>query len=293
MNMKRCIFCGNDSSCSKSVEHIVPESFGNKTAFLRKGIVCDKCNNYFARKVEQPFLESETVRVLRQELELENKRGKIIKDYTYPRIRKEYVQQVGENTYMIYTKEDKTESDLAAAVAEYNIYCGNTDKRLLEENIFVSRLLAKMAVEYFIYRCGGEDDVCEYVGPDEIFKSIREYARYGSRKIWKYNARRIYARHAAYDGDPFTAINWEADLLFLGNGEVYFVIAMYGIEYAINMGGSYIDGYKYWLENNNFRSPLYLSTQEKQKLLMDYYRKISTTTEKVMIYDFHKNGERQ
>lgn len=289
----KCIFCGQESFYSKSIEHIVPESFGNKTAFLRKGIVCDKCNNYFARKVEQPFLESETVRVLRQELELENKRGKIIKDYTYPRIGKEYVQQVGENTYMIYTKEDKTESDLAAAVAEYNIYCGNTDKRLLEENIFVSRLLAKMAVEYFIYRCGGEDDVCEYVGSDEIFKSIREYARYGSRKIWKYNARRIYARHAAYDGDPFTAINWEADLLFLGNGEVYFVIAMYGIEYAINMGGSYIDGYKYWLENNNFRSPLYLSPQEKQKLLMDYYRKISTTTEKVMIYDFHKNGERQ
>ncbi|MCI7401213.1 MAG: HNH endonuclease [Christensenella sp.] len=289
----KCIFCGQESSYSKSIEHIVPESFGNKTAFLRKGIVCDKCNNYFARKVEQPFLESETVRVLRQELELENKRGKIIKDYTYPRIGKEYVQQVGENTCMIYTKEDKTESDLAAAVAEYNIYCGNTDKRLLEENIFVSRLLAKMAVEYFIYRCGGEDDVCEYVGSDEIFKSIREYARYESRKIWKYNARRIYARHTAYDGDPFTAINWEADLLFLGNGEVYFVIAMYGIEYAINMGGSYIDGYKYWLENNNFRSPLYLSPQEKQKLLMDYYRKISTTTEKVMIYDFHKNGERQ
>ena len=88
-------------------------------------------------------------------MELENKRGKLIKDYTYPKVGKEYVQQVGENTYMIYTKDDKTESDLAAAVAEYNIYCENTDKQLLEENIFVSRLLAKMAVEFFVYRCDG------------------------------------------------------------------------------------------------------------------------------------------
>ncbi len=84
MNMKRCIFCGNDSSCSKSVEHIVPESFGNKSAILRKGIVCDKCNNYFARKVEQPFLESEPIRKLRQELQLENKKGKTIEDYGGP-----------------------------------------------------------------------------------------------------------------------------------------------------------------------------------------------------------------
>ena len=289
----KCIFCGQDSSNSKSIEHIVPESFGNKTAFLRKGIVCDKCNNYFARKVEQPFLESETIRVLRQELELENKRGKIIKDYAYPRVGKEYVKQVGENTYLIYTKETKKESDLAADVAEYKKYCENTDKQLLEENIFVSRLLAKMAVEYFVYRCGCSDEVCEYVVSDEIFKSIREYARYGNRKIWKYNARRIYSRHEAYNGDPFTAANWEIDFLFLENGEVYFIIVMFGIEYAINMGGSYNDGFKYWLENNDYRSPLHLTPQEKQKLFEGYYRKISETTEKILIYDFHTDEDQQ
>ena len=76
----KCIFCGQESSYSKSIEHIVPESFGNKTAFLRKGIVCDKCNNYFARKVEQPFLESETVRVLRQELELMRQSVRLMKN---------------------------------------------------------------------------------------------------------------------------------------------------------------------------------------------------------------------
>ena len=269
----KCIFCGQDSSNSKSIEHIVPESFGNKTAFLRKGIVCDNCNNYFARKVEQPFLESETVRILRQELTLENKRGRLIKDYNYPRVDKECVKQVAKNTYMIFTNDDKTESELAAAVTEYNMYCENTDKQLLEENIFVSRLLAKMAVEFFVYRQDDEKGVCEYVSSDEGFKPIRKYARYGNRKIWKYYARRIYSRNAAYKGDLFAAVNWESDFLFLGNGEVYFVIAMHGIEYAINMGGPDIDGYEDWLENNNQRSPLYLTHQEKKRLFEDYKTK--------------------
>ena len=43
----RCLFCKQDSSSTKSVEHIIPESIGNKTLILPLGYVCDKCNNYF------------------------------------------------------------------------------------------------------------------------------------------------------------------------------------------------------------------------------------------------------
>jgi len=35
----QCIFCHKDSSTSKSVEHIIPESLGNKHHFLPKGYV--------------------------------------------------------------------------------------------------------------------------------------------------------------------------------------------------------------------------------------------------------------
>ncbi|NLF43312.1 MAG: HNH endonuclease, partial [Bacteroidales bacterium] len=188
---------------SKSVEHIVPESFGNGVAILRKGIVCDKCNNYFARKVEQPFLESEVVRLLRQELEIKNKKGKVITDYPYPRVGTEYVKQISNNNYLIYTKAEKSQCDLASDVAEYQKYLEYTDSILLKEDRYVSRLLAKMAIEYFILRCGSSDEVCDYVQSDEIFIPIRTYARYGSQQIWKYNVRRIYARDEAYNGDPF------------------------------------------------------------------------------------------
>lgn len=43
----KCIFCENINT-AKSIEHIVPESFGNKNYTLEKGAVCDKCNNSFS-----------------------------------------------------------------------------------------------------------------------------------------------------------------------------------------------------------------------------------------------------
>lgn len=40
-----CIFCKRDSSNSKSIEHIIPESMGcPDNFFLERGIVCDDCN---------------------------------------------------------------------------------------------------------------------------------------------------------------------------------------------------------------------------------------------------------
>lgn len=39
----QCVFCHKNSVASKSVEHIIPESLGNKHHFLPKGYVCDEC----------------------------------------------------------------------------------------------------------------------------------------------------------------------------------------------------------------------------------------------------------
>lgn len=259
--MKRCIFCGSDSSCSKSVEHIVPESFGNKSTILHKGIVCDKCNNYFARKVEQPFLESEPIRKLRQELQLTKKKGKTIEEYQYPKIGKNQVKQISDNSFLIYSTDEKSEKELEALVQEYQQYLLQSDSLLLEENIYLSRLLAKMALEYFVYRCGQTPEVCDYILEDDIFSSIRSYARYGERKIWPYSVRRIYARDESYKGDVFSSISWEADFLFTELGEVYFVIAMHGIEYAINLGGPFIEGYEFWLKKIKIKAHCIFQTK--------------------------------
>lgn len=73
----RFIFCRRDSDDSRSVEHIVPESLGNRTHVLPRGVVCDGCNNYFARKVEGPLLSSGMFRSLRFHQAIENKRGRV------------------------------------------------------------------------------------------------------------------------------------------------------------------------------------------------------------------------
>lgn len=73
----KCIFCKRPSETSSSVEHIIPESLGNKQYILPKGAVCDKCNNYLAREVEKPVLASPMFRFLRKSMTIPNKRGKL------------------------------------------------------------------------------------------------------------------------------------------------------------------------------------------------------------------------
>lgn len=269
----KCIFCGNDSSNSKSIEHIIPESFGNSTTVLPQGVVCDKCNNYIGRKIEAPFLNSEAILMLRQELALKTKSDKTIQRFDYPKT-KEIVQHISPNFYFVFSQNDKTEDEIQCSVEEYMEYVNKTDEALLTPSIFLSRLLAKMAVEAFVHRCGVDSGVCDYVREDDAFKALRMHVRYEGRKIWEYSARRIYSRTAAYQGNSQSSVSWEYDFLFLANGEVYFVIAMFGIEYAINMGGSSIEGYKEWLKNNKNISPLYISDKQREENYMGYVKKM-------------------
>lgn len=75
----KCIFCKQEASDSKSVEHIVPESLGNKNNILPKVIVCDKCNSYFALKLEKRVLETDYFKSLRHRNGFESKKRKVPK----------------------------------------------------------------------------------------------------------------------------------------------------------------------------------------------------------------------
>jgi hypothetical protein len=73
----RCIFCKINSDASVSKEHIVPESLGNVDHVLPPGWVCDPCNNYIARKVEKPFLESQYGTLSRATQGVPSKKGRV------------------------------------------------------------------------------------------------------------------------------------------------------------------------------------------------------------------------
>ena len=75
-----CIFCHKDSSTSKSIEHIIPESLGNKDYFLPCGYVCDECNHYFAIKVEKELLSRPYFVSMRSRNEILTKKGKLVRE---------------------------------------------------------------------------------------------------------------------------------------------------------------------------------------------------------------------
>ena len=264
----RCIFCGNDSSTSRSVEHIVPASFGNSTSVLPKGIVCDKCNNYFARKIESPFLNSEAVLQLRQELEIHNRDGKVVNRFAD--LPTKNIMQISQHLHLVMSHEDKTEEEVEQTVFNYQKYLKRTDELLIKPDYNLSRLLAKMAVEACVYKCLADMKVIDYIIEDDAFKKIRQYVRYGGNYIWEYNARRIYARNEAYNGDIATHINYEFDFLFTSKGQAYFIIVMYGIEYVINIIENTICDYAEWLKDNNYVSPLYISSEQRKQEFEGY-----------------------
>lgn len=45
-------------------------------------------------------------------------------------------------------------------------------------------------------------------------------------------------------------------------GELYYVVALWGLEFAINLGGPCIEGYKTWLDEHDNISPLYLGKND-------------------------------
>ena len=83
--MSFCIFCHKNSSTSKSIEHIIPESLGNKNIWLPKGYVCDECNHYFAIKIEKDLLTPPYFISLRCRNEILSKKNTPVKqDMIFP-----------------------------------------------------------------------------------------------------------------------------------------------------------------------------------------------------------------
>lgn len=268
-----CIFCHKDSSNSKSVEHIIPESLGNKHHFLPKGYVCDECNHYFAIKVENELLSKPYFVSMRSRNEILTKKGKLVRQkMVFPGAMKStevVMQKTGNGLFVSFDDEELFEA----------IKAGKTRRMIAPyipepeyPNEIMSRFLAKCAYEYFLYNMGKEKyDLCVQellCKESDILKALREYARYGKGEYWHYNQRRIYS-----EGDVVFNQNEDLDYEILHEmkfftrehkrlpkgyveAEIYFVMAIAGIEYAICISDPNISEYQKWLEEHKGLSPL-------------------------------------
>lgn len=254
----RCIFCKRNSDTSKSVEHILPESLGNTKHVLPVGVACDSCNNYFATKIEKPFLESPSIVALRFHQAIPNKRGRIppltgILDPGFPVVAHRYSE--GPFVGSLEVGPDALKQLLSSDQGRVLLPMGGEPPT----DMIVSRFLAKAALEAMALRLVSHPEGLEYLVDESQLDLIRNHARRGETRNWPYLARRIYDPNKPWNNGidaPFQVVH-EHDFLQTEAGEMYFIVALFGLELALNLGGPVVEGYIQWLNQHNHVSPLY------------------------------------
>lgn len=264
--IKRCLFCKKSTHNSKSIEHIIPESFGSKKKVLPKGIVCDSCNNYFSIKVEKPILSHASFRNIRAFNQVPNKKGK------YPSL----LGEVSGTDLKVSLKLDKNQNPLIQPEFEKDRPCYNSlfaDK--LENSTFrplvfpvnieppskeMSRLLAKMALEAMAYLNCKDSHWVDLLVDSSHYDLIRNYARCGMGVIeWPYFQRRIFPEETKMvhsETGKWVQVGFGHDILLTSLPETYFIFVYYGTEYTLNVGGPSTTGFEAWLKENNGQSPI-------------------------------------
>lgn len=263
----RCLFCKRDSTASRSREHVIPESLGNTTLVLPRGVVCDSCNNYFSREVERPFLESEPMASLRFQEALPSKRGRIppATGVLTPDVQVSVERlTVGEFAGVV-TVDDVTTWLKRPSVSVEAIWF---DPGPVAPVHVVSRFLAKVGLEAMAVRLVEHSDGLAYLVDEVQLDPVRRHAREGAGQVWPYHARRLYpATQAWTDGsDGCRQVKWELDLLVTERGEWYVILVVFGLELVLNLGGPDISGYIEWLWRHGHRSPLYVGRNERGSL---------------------------
>lgn len=129
----------------------------------------------------------------------------------------------------------------------------------LPDGPVVSRFLAKAGLEAMAARLVSHPDGLEYLVDEAQLDALRNHARRGDIRKWPIHVRQIYGQNAKWSdksGSELQLVN-EFDILVTDRSEWYFVLALFGLEMAINYGGPDIEGYPLWLAEHGNESPLY------------------------------------
>jgi hypothetical protein len=259
---KRCIFCKADSSKSKSVEHIIPESLGSKRRLLPAGVVCDKCNNYFARKVEEPVLNHSWMRNLRAWHQVPGKKGSCpsLVGHIFGTNVKVNMKK-SKNGEIIFSSENRGDaSELERVVAE------DFDRPLIftiEDDVpqkEMSRFLCKMALETCAELFCKDQKTLERVIDEPFYDRIRTYVRYGnSPDYWPFHQRTLFPMDTLMlnpETNEWVGAGFGCTIFMTKRNETFFAFLLYGVEFVINVGGPSLHGYEEWLINHAGISPM-------------------------------------
>lgn len=150
-----CIFCKRDSSASRSIEHVIPESLGNTEHVLGAGIVRDQCNSYFASNVEGPLVSDPYFRDQCSRAGILSKKGRphrVRGLHSQSRSIIELIRNVDGSGMSVGAAFEKDEQRWVQAVLsrrEGRIYIPTPEA---PDEALMSRFLAKVAIECLALR---------------------------------------------------------------------------------------------------------------------------------------------
>lgn len=237
----------------------MPQSLGNTRMVLIPGVVCDQCNNYFARKVEKPFMDAPRIRHLRHSQSLTNKRGRV------PTLLGTGAR--GEDVEVHAPTERAPGQVWFESPGALLEFMGRPGRMLLskEERHWpsraeTSRFMAKVAVEFLAWNLSDVPGGLDYLVSEPRLDPLRDHARRGGTRPWEVSVRQLYLPDSlwAEDGNDDTVQRvWEADFIEDPVGHQYVALALFGTEYVIDIGDESIAAYRRWLIANGGGSPLF------------------------------------
>jgi hypothetical protein len=122
----------------------------------------------------------------------------------------------------------------------------------------MGRFLGKVGLEVLAFKSqtatGWNNEIVHLMELDEL----RQFVRFNQGADWPFTVRTLHPVNALfYDGKEHYDLLHEFDILHTERLESYSVVSLFGIEFVINLGGRVLDGYREWLEENEYKSPLY------------------------------------
>lgn len=168
-----CIYCLKDSSSTKNLEHVIPETLGCKDT-LPKGYVCDSCNSYFS-KMDKNVLYNRFISLHVGTNQIPGKKNKVRK-------------QLGEKLY--FPEKDKIQIILGTVtIPKGTLPSGTEFDFSLEQSeefdeLLFARGVHKIAFNCYAYKFGRSAAI------QNCFDNLRQYIRYAkTNELWTYGVR--------------------------------------------------------------------------------------------------------
>ena len=234
----------------------MPESFGNTQHVLEPGVVCDHCNNYLAREVEKPILDSLYFKERRFNAVISNKRGRMIPLDGFHLQSGTRVQAYADTSEGISmgAHPGADEARLVKALFGQSQGALIFPMATLPDERALARFVGKVGIEALASRLIQAGLSHEELIDRPDLEKLRNFIRRGNGpRHWSVARRQLYPPDKIFsDGDEHYELLHEYELLLRPIDEAnnlyacYISLVLFGEEFALNLGGPGLDGFEAW-----------------------------------------------